>query len=567
MSSSVIQKEEGNNNINKNNEGHNELFIAKTINSLLSDEKDLTKDHELLALKLKNAKSKYNTNLKVFNKLTKSQIQTEASFDTIQLKISSLKKKQELILGTINNEYFSYFKPMSQRIDQEIYNGFLLFVNFEGDKKEQIDLVLQSKENLINLLVGNVSYLKMISEIDAKQFNKKKEEILRVKQNKNEQIVFPFDTLYDFFTNLFEMIEIEKDLSIIKGKIDEINKEKNAEFIKLKSLESEIIKNDSQLKHMVKYLTNIRALLNKYQNLKIESPNVINEFSQSIRELKSNEILPYSSKIVKTAPEPNFSRKASKKNTIQSINHSKHVKNINTSSTSSNSKLGNREIFAKSVKTISTLSFTFNKNGRKDSSNIRQTHQKLPFTKKKSSSTFGTKRSTPINTLNEHILDTIEHIKIPSNTSSSKRKISNCLKRNSVKPPSKIKKLQNKSLISPVTWPKSNTLNYTKQRKKSFKKEKIITNNTNTTNEGLVKSDSKDSLNMLEINSVCDELSVSPMSMMNSGKFNSSTMNTYVYRNNRYCLMKKDRDRCKNNFANFKIEKPVSMGGCCVSCT
>ena len=566
MSSSIIEKEEGNNNISSNNENHNEISITKTINSLINDEKDLTKDHELLVMKLKNAKNKYNTNLKLFNKLTKSQIQTESSFDNIQLKISSLKKKQKLILGTITNEYFSYFKPMSQRIAPEIYNGFLLFVNFEGDKKDQINLVIQSKENLVNLLLGSVSYLKMISEIDIKQYNKKKEEILKIKQNKNDQIVFPFDTLYDFFSNLFEMIDIEKDLSIIKEKIDEINNEKNSEFIKLKSLESEIIKNDNQLKHMVKYLTNIRALLNKYQNLKIESPSIIKEFSQSIKELKNNEVS-YSSKIVKTAPEPNFPRKSSKKNTTQSINHAKHVKNINTSSTSSNSKPGNREIFAKSVKTISTLSFTFNKNGRKGASDIRQPHQKLSFSTKKSCSTFGTKRSTPINTLNDHILDTIEHIKIPSKTSSSKQKLSNCLMKHSIKPPSEIKKLKNKSIISSITWTKSNTLNYTKQSEKSFKKEKNITNNTNTTNEGLVKSDSKDSLNMLEINSVCDELSVSPMSIMNPAKFNSNTTSTYAYRNNSYSLMKKDRDRFKNKFINFKIEKPVNMGGCCVSCT
>ena len=215
MSSSIIEKEEGNNNICSNNENHNEISITKTINSLINDEKDLTKDHELLVMKLKNAKNKYNTNLKLFNKLTKSQIQTESSFDNIQLKISSLKKKQKLILGTITNEYFSYFKPMSQRIAHEIYNGFLLFVNFEGDKKEQIDLVIQSKENLVNLLLGSVSYLKMISEIDIKQYNKKKDEILKIKQSKNDQIVFPFDTLYDFFSNLFEMIDIENDLSII----------------------------------------------------------------------------------------------------------------------------------------------------------------------------------------------------------------------------------------------------------------------------------------------------------------------------------------------------------------
>jgi hypothetical protein len=44
---------------------------------------------------------------------------------------------------------------------------------------------------------------------------------------------------------------------------------------------------------------------------------------------------------------------------------------------------------------------------------------------------------------------------------------------------------------------------------------------------------------------------------------------------NSYILMQRNRDlnnrkgipTIKNNYINFKIEKPISSGGCCVSCT
>ena len=93
-----------------------EISITKTLSSLKEEEKDLTKEKEVLMMKIKNTKISYSKFLKMFNEQSKSVIDLEKSYETIQLKLSSLKKKQKLIIGAITKEYFSYFTLMCSRI-------------------------------------------------------------------------------------------------------------------------------------------------------------------------------------------------------------------------------------------------------------------------------------------------------------------------------------------------------------------------------------------------------------------------------------------------------------------
>ena len=145
-----------------------EISITKTLSSLKEEEKDLTKEKEVLMMKIKNTKISYSKFLKMFNEQSKSVIDLEKSYETIQLKLSSLKKKQKLIIGAITKEYFSYFTPMCSRIDPAIYEGFLLFVGYDQEKKEQVDISIATKENLISLLDNSLHYLSLLSEIDYK---------------------------------------------------------------------------------------------------------------------------------------------------------------------------------------------------------------------------------------------------------------------------------------------------------------------------------------------------------------------------------------------------------------
>ena len=94
--------------------------------------------------------------------------------------------------------------------------------------------------------------------------------------------------------------------------------------------------------------------------------------------------------------------------------------------------------------------------------------------------------------------------------------------------------------------------------------------NSSSINEGLIKSDSKDSIDISDLNSVCDELAASPKGMFNHLKFNTSgtiSNNNVNYNTNSYTMIKRDPRKINNKVFNFQIDKPVNMGGCCVSCT
>lgn len=526
---------EMNNNKNSNEEEKNGISITKTISSLKIEEKELKKEQDILSMKIKTSKSTYSKFLKNFNSLSDNVNELEKSYDTIQLKIASLKKKQKLILGTITSEYFSYFKPMCMRIDKDVYEGLLLFINYEDEKKEQLDVVLRIKENLINLLQNSIQYQRKLSDMDYKEYKNRKNQIISIKEKRGNEIVYPFDVLYDYFLYVYEMFDKEKESEIILKKIDEINKDKNIKFINLKTIESEILKNENTLKNTEKYLSNIHSLLNKYKDISLQSPNLLKELCQSVSELKQ--------------PSPNTPFKTRVKKVPKSSTTTTRKRSMNTS----HENTLHNETYTRAIKTISTISY----NHQKKNTNER----KLSIKNNKYISTFTSKRSTPLNRLNTK---TIEAFKIQSKTSHSNHKKQNNTSKHYINPIPESKKANGKPLISTLSWHQSRMKRFSKNNQ-SKNTSKL---NSSSLNEGLIKSESKDSIDLTDLNSVCDELAVSPKGMFNQVKFNTSgTINNFNYNTNSYTMIKKETRKINHKVFNFQIDKPVNMGGCCVSCT
>ena len=531
-------KEEKDNIKLNTEEEKNGISITKTISSLISEEKELKKEQDILSMKIKTSKNSYSKFLKLFNTLSDNVIDLEKSYDGVQLKIASLKKKQKLILGTITTDYFSYFKPMCMRIEKDIYEGLLLFINYEGDKKDQLDVVLRMKENLISILQNSIQYQRKLSDMDYKEYKNRKNQIISIKEKRGNEIVYPFDILYDYFHSVYEMFDKEKESSIILKKIDELNKDKNIKFINLKSIEVEILKNESTLKNTEKYLSNIHSLLNKYKDISLQTPNLLKELCISVNDLKQ--------------PSPKSPIKPKIKKLPKSSTTTTRKRSMNTSQ---DNTLHN-ETYTRAIKTISTISYS---NQRKSTN-----ERKLSINTNKYISTFTSKRSTPFNRLNT---ETIEVFKMKTKTSHSNHKQSNTSKHLINPIPESKKKRNSKPLVSTISWHQSRMKRFTKMKTKTNNNSKL---NSSSMNEGLIKSDSKDSIDISDLNSVCDELAASPKGMFNHVKFNTSgtiSNNNFNYNTNSYTMIKRDPRKINNKVFNFQIDKPVNMGGCCVSCT
>ena len=531
-------KEEKDNIKLNTEEEKNGISIVKTISSLISEEKELKKEQDILSMKIKTSKNSYSKFLKIFNTLSDNVIDLEKSYDGVQLKIASLKKKQKLILGTITTDYFSYFKPMCMRIGKDIYEGLLLFINYEGDKKDQLDVVLRMKENLISILQNSIQYQRKLTDMDYKEYKNRKNQIISIKEKRGNEIVYPFDILYDYFHSVYEMFDKEKESSIILKKIDELNKDKNIKFINLKSIEVEILKNESTLKNTEKYLSNIHSLLNKYKDISLQTPNLLKELCMSVNDLKQ--------------PSP----KSPIKPKIQKLPKSSTTTTRKRSMNTSHDNTLHNETYTRAIKTISTISYT---NQRKSTN-----ERKLSIHTNKYISTFTSKRSTPFNRLNT---ETIEVFKMKTKTSHSNHKQSNTSK-HLINPIFENKKKRNsKPLVSTISWHQSRMKRFTKMKTKTNNNSKL---NSSSMNEGLIKSDSKESIDISDLNSVCDELAASPKGMFNHVKFNTSgtiSNNNFNYNTNSYTMIKRDPRKINNKVFNFQIDKPVNMGGCCVSCT
>ena len=531
-------KEEKDNIKLNTEEEKNGISIMKTISSLISEEKELKKEQDILSMKIKTSKNSYSKFLKLFNTLSDNVIDLEKSYDGVQLKIASLKKKQKLILGTITTDYFSYFKPMCMRIEKDIYEGLLLFINYEGDKKDQLDVVLRMKENLISILQNSIQYQRKLSDMDYKEYKNRKNQIISIKEKRGNEIVYPFDILYDYFHSVYEMFDKEKESSIILKKIDELNKDKNIKFINLKSIEVEILKNESTLKNTEKYLSNIHSLLNKYKDISLQTPNLLKELCMSVNDLKQ--------------PSPKSPIKPKIKKLPKSSTTTTRKRSMNTSQ---DNTLHN-ETYTRAIKTISTISYT---NQRKSTN-----ERKLSINTNKYISTFTSKRSTPFNRLNT---ETIEVFKMKTKTSHSNHKQSNTSKHLINPIPESKKKRNSKPLVSTISCHQSRMKRFTKMKTKTNNNSKL---NSSSMNEGLIKSDSKESIDISDLNSVCDELAASPKGMFNHVKFNTSgtiSNNNFNYNTNSYTMIKRDPRKINNKVFNFQIDKPVNMGGCCVSCT
>lgn len=507
-----------------------EVSITKTLSSLKEEEKELTKEKEVLMMKIKNSKISYSKFLKMFNEQSKCVIDLEKSYDTIQLKLSSLKKKQKMIIGAITKEYFSYFTPMCGRIDNAIYEGFLLFVGYAQEKKEQVDIAIATKENLISLLDNSLHYLSLLSEIDYKEYKAKKSKIVEIKEEKKD-IQYPFDILYDYFTASFDIIDKEKESEIVLKKIEDINMEKNLKFLNLKALESDILKKESQLKNYEKYLLNVHTLLDKYKKISQQSPSLLENLTKSVTDLKKVNSHGTIEKITPNKKSSSSTRK--EKNSFKTIQNKKH------STTPSSSKLN--KTYSKKNNLLSLLN----------------QKSKQPITAKKALSSFVSKHSTPIHTYTPgtNILDTIENFKLPSRANTRQR-------HNYIKPILD-KKDKPISLISAISWNQSRIKKITQDSK------------SNKIHNEIVKSNNKESIDTIDINSVCDEIGESPMFMTNhkcntsSCIISSNTNNNISYNSNSYMMFRQET-KAKRNMSqtmNFKIEKPITMGGCCVSCT
>ena len=91
-------------------------------------------------------KEKYNLKYNEYIKIQQLISQIEFKIEEKNEKSDSLKAQQKIIFITINPELFLDFKEKSHKINHEIYEAFLIFLDFENKKIVWIIIIFKIKD-------------------------------------------------------------------------------------------------------------------------------------------------------------------------------------------------------------------------------------------------------------------------------------------------------------------------------------------------------------------------------------------------------------------------------------
>ena len=372
------------------NSSLNNQTLLKTISNLSSELLIHLKKQETLSVQIKTNKSIYNQQLKQYKSLIESISQQEKQIDNINLKLSSIKKKQELLLTKITEDNFQYFISIIPHIKPEIYEGFLLFVNYNDYRSVQIPFILKTKTNLTNLLENAFQQLEQKYLLSKDDYIKIKDEIENILNDNNNNIDFIFELIFVYIKKSFEFIDLIGESKTLQIKIDQLNNEKNKRFIELKALENDIIKKDLHLQSIVKYINNLNTLIEKTKsegdnNKEILNHKLLNGYNTNMKH-NDKEQSKTNDDISKNNSSNSPKNITNLKRNINNVNKTGHHKqsSLTYSSVGSIFKMNayncnNNKNFAATtkIKPISTLSMnTFKLNGNNNNKQDDNTNKK-----------------------------------------------------------------------------------------------------------------------------------------------------------------------------------------------
>ena len=301
-------------------------------------------------------KEKYNLKYNEYIKIQQLINQIEFKIEEKTEKSDSLKSQQKVIFININRELFSDFKEKSHNINHEIYEAFLIFINFENKKENQLDYFLKYKEDLITLLYDSFEHFKILNEFNHDIYSNKKMNILTSINKLRNLIDYPFEILFNFIENSFKIIDYKYENNKEKKRLIGLIADKNKLLTELNIINDERKKNDIEIKKLDDYTKQISFIIKDYKSIftatnSLEEKNIIknrvkmffdnltkNELYKTKKQKKNNLSSPRYQKPVKTIPSLTIENFKAELNKIP-----KNTKKISTQTINANYRIFNKK--------------------------------------------------------------------------------------------------------------------------------------------------------------------------------------------------------------------------------
>ena len=253
--------------------------VQKEIESLPIEFKENSKQVKILNTEIDELLSIYRKTENNIDKISKEIINIENTLSFNLEEIRKVKLEQKLKIESITEESFKNFNKNFYKIPNNFQQIILIFLNYEGELKDQLNFLLLKHENLIQLLKDSYSYFKSLEEFDKGKYESCRDKIKKFKNENNLRLSWnkldnnnqrklqnPFDIIIEFIDNTFKIIDEISNNKKLKENIMQKSSYKGNLFIQNKLLKQEIKEKQETLKNINIYINYMNNILIKYKN-------------------------------------------------------------------------------------------------------------------------------------------------------------------------------------------------------------------------------------------------------------------------------------------------------------
>ena len=271
--------------MNKENNDYNNIndSVLANVTELSKEVKEKKLELEAFKTLIKSLKQEYQKQLSVYFSLNKNVIQIENNIENFFKEKSKIEKKNALIIIKFNNDVIKRLNDNSNKPNSKNVEDLILeFFEFKPDSTFEELIMLNRNKDEWHILLKYSS---------NKKFSKKKIDLLKsIIEKIGKDINYPYLIFVDFIKGIIRLNEIENELNILNEQLMTENKNKNEIFLLLKSIETEIIRNEYLYKNMIRYTKQIYNMLETFSRIKTKNDNPNSEeyqiLNKNIREFQ-----------------------------------------------------------------------------------------------------------------------------------------------------------------------------------------------------------------------------------------------------------------------------------------
>ena len=527
-----------NNHLNKEllDNKNSELIegMLKTLTGLSNDVTKKKVELEKVKIKVKGAKFNYNQEVKIYQQLNKDIILNEQKKEEIENKMSKIKKKILLFNLSLSKEFIQNFIEGLKKF-KSIYIHFINFSGYSIHKElDFISVIFRDEYEIKNIIEYSQTYQNDLFNNSKGKFEELKNNILKYKEQNS--IPYPFESIFEYMSNIYQLIDLNSKIKIIVNEINNKIEEKNKIFISLKKIEGNLVNDDKIYQEMKNYVKSINTIFENYQTIKkqndisdyLKLAKTVSEFNTKdfteCSEISNNDL---------NINNMSFQSEFSEKKIDFALTKKKFLtkKSNNSISNSKVNNINNRISLDKSINKL-FFSKTHSRNSSRMNTNLKSS---TPIHKLKKRQIQ--KEKSPNIVSNNHFKNLI----LKKDNKSSYNIFNKFI-------PFQINHFNHKTVLL-----KKKKKNDSSDNEKTERNDQMI---TNLITNGIIIKDSNIPFS-IDNDSVGDEFcpyrNISALVIKNENGKISPIINRRIFN--------------KNNFEDFRIDKKVYSDECCMSCT